>query len=109
MELMKCAETELMERRAETPAQEARAENTTGILSLPLGLLGFEKFKRYVLLGSPEEAPFLWLRMVDDPNLAFLVVSPSILTNDYEPDLSDEDVQFLGLQNPEDALVFNIV
>jgi flagellar assembly factor FliW len=109
MELMKCAETTLMERHDETPATESRAETNAGIITLPLGLLGFEKYKSYVLLASPEETPFLWLRMVDNPNLAFLVVAPSVLASDYQPDLSDEDVQFLGLQNPDDALLFNIV
>jgi flagellar assembly factor FliW len=106
---MKCAETTLMERHAPTPATEPRAQTNAGVITLPLGLLGFEKFKSYVLLGSPEEAPFLWLRMVDDPNLSFLVVAPSVLASDYQPDLSDEDVQFLGLQDPQDALLFNIV
>ena len=74
-----------------------------------MGLLGFEEVKEYVLLGSPEEAPFLWLQMVDDPNLAFLVISPVVVLGSYQPDIADEEVAFLGLQNPVDALVFNIV
>ena len=106
---MKCAETTLIERREPTPATELRAETNKGVVTLPAGLLGFEKHKNYVLLGSPEEAPFLWLRMVENPTLSFLVVPPSVLASDYQPDLSDEDVQFLGLQNPQDALLFNIV
>jgi flagellar assembly factor FliW len=61
------------------------------------------------LLGSPEEAPFLWLQMVDDPKLAFLVVSPAAALKRYEPDISEEDVKFLNLDNPEDAMLFNIV
>lgn len=79
------------------------------VLQLPLGLLGFEQFKRYELLSRPEEAPFLWLQVLDQPNLAFVVVSPTAVAPDYEPEISDEDAHFLDLRTPEDALVFNIV
>lgn len=79
------------------------------VIHLPGGLLGFERIKKYVLLSNPDEAPFLWLQMLDDPNLAFLVVSPCVVVADYKPEISEEDTEFLGLQSPQDALVFNIV
>lgn len=82
---------------------------TENMIHLPGGLLGFERIKKYVLLANAEEAPFLWLQMLDDPNLAFLVVSPCAVVADYKPELSDEDTDFLGLQASPDALVFNIV
>jgi flagellar assembly factor FliW len=84
------------------------SEQAQGVINLPMGLLGFEQHKRYVLLGSPEEAPFLWLHMADDANLSFLVISPFMVLPSYQPELSEEDTKFLGLQNPEDALIFNI-
>lgn len=83
-----------------------RMEN---IIHLPLGLLGFEEIKRYVLLVNPEEAPFRWLQVLDDPNMAFIVVSPFEILPDYGPDISSEDVEFIGLKTAEDALVLNIV
>lgn len=97
---MKTAETSTTE---QTPASDAN------VLRLPLGLLGFEQFKRYELLSRPEEAPFLWLQVLDQPDLAFVVVSPTVVAPDYEPQISDEDVKFLDLRTPADALVFNIV
>jgi flagellar assembly factor FliW len=62
-----------------------------------------------VLLSKPDEAPFLWLQMLDDPNLAFLVVAPSAVISDYYPNISPEEVEFLGLIDSQDTLVFNIV
>lgn len=79
------------------------------VIHLPLGLLGFEKIKKYVLLADPAEAPFAWLQVMDDPNLAFLTVFPVTVIADYHPDISEEDADFLGLEEPEDALVLNIV
>jgi flagellar assembly factor FliW len=81
----------------------------SGVLRMPAGLLGFEHVKNYELLGSREEAPFMWLRMEDDPNLAFLVIEPGYVVEDYQPDISEAEVEFLGLSNADDAWVLNIV
>lgn len=94
---------------AELNEQTALTIKSENVIELPSGLLGFEQIKKYVLLSTPEEAPFLWLQMLDDPNLAFLVVSPCAVVADYQPEISDEDSEYLGLQSPRDAIVFNIV
>jgi flagellar assembly factor FliW len=78
-------------------------------IELPLGLLGFEPIKKYLLIENFDEAPFLWLQMIEAPQHAFLVVPPATVVADYQPELSDEDVQFLGLESPEDAWLVNIV
>jgi flagellar assembly factor FliW len=78
-------------------------------IHMPAGLMGFEHVKRYVLLSRPDEAPFLWLQMLDDPNLAFLCVSPLHVSPDYQPDISPADVQSLQLTKPDDAFIVSIV
>lgn len=79
------------------------------IISMPLGLLGFEQVKKYVLLVTPEEEPFLWLQMLDNANQGFVVISPSAAVPGYAPDISDDDIQFLNIKSPADALLLNIV
>src|SRR5262249_59674615 len=79
------------------------------IISLPLGLLGFEQVKQYVLLGTPDEEPFLWLQMLDNPSQGFVVVPPAAVVPNYTPDIPQTDVDFLGIKNPGDAIVLNIV
>ena len=85
---------------------EVKGEN---VIKFPTGFLGFEQVKNYVLLAQPHEQPFMWLRMLDQGNKAFLVVSPFLVVPDYQPDLAAEDVDYLGLDKPDDALVVNIV
>lgn len=104
---MKCADTSVME--CETQVANGPSEACQGIIHFPAGLLGFEDTKRYQLLGSPEEAPFLWLQMEDEPRLAFLVVTPATILADYHPDICAEDAKALGLANAQDAIVLNIV
>jgi len=60
------------------------------------------------LLTADRNQHYLRLQMTDEPSYSFLVVEPCRVIEDYKPDLADEDVEFLGLNNPEDALLFNI-
>jgi flagellar assembly factor FliW len=97
---MKCSE------KTEFELLPVKPEN---VIEMPMGLLGFEATKKYVLLSNPDEAPFLWLQVLEDPQLAFLVMPPSILFPTYQPEIGPDDVKVLGLKGPEDALVLNIV
>jgi len=74
----------------------------------PAGLLGFEKFKDYVLLDSPQK-PFFYLQSVDVPDLAFILIDPFLFRPDYSLDVSDESLGEIGVARPEAALVFAIV
>jgi flagellar assembly factor FliW len=78
-------------------------------LRLPAGILGFEHFKDYVLLANPAEIPFAWLRVTENAALAFVVVNPFLVMPEYAPDIPDADVEFLGLKDANDALLFGIV
>ena len=82
--------------------------SSQNVIQLPYGLLGFERVKNYVLLTNPQEQPFLWLRMLDSARKAFLVVCPFLVMPDYQPDIPTADVEFLGLNEPTDALLYNI-
>jgi flagellar assembly factor FliW len=88
---------------------EKRVVNSENIIRLPYGLLGFERAKNFVLLTRPNEEPFSWLQMLEEAKHAFLVVSPFLVLPEYRPDIAEEDVKFLQLADPADALVVNIV
>jgi flagellar assembly factor FliW len=78
-------------------------------ISLPLGLPGFEPLKEYTLVTEEDQAPFSWLQVVNDPSLAFIVISPFEVLPNYEPDIPKEDVEFLGISSAKDALLYSIV
>lgn len=66
------------------------------ILTFPEGLYGFAESRRFALVESPELAPFQWLASLDDPDLAFAVLSPIFAAADYEFDISDADEAAIG-------------
>ena len=94
---------------AELIEPEQVTETTQNVIHLPLGLLGFEQIKNYALVSNPDEAPFLWLKVMDNDSLAFVVISPTVALPDYNPQFSEQDMRFLGLNRPQDMLMFNIV
>lgn len=93
----------------QTTELEPLTVKSENIIHLPLGLLGFEHLKKYVLLYNEQDAPFRWLQVLTDPKLAFLVLCPFEILPEYQPEITDDDAEFLGLKTPQDALVWNIV
>jgi flagellar assembly factor FliW len=94
-----------------TAAAESEAANSAIAcnLRLPMGLLGFEQLKDYLLIANPGEEPFRWLQVKDDPKLAFIVVEPFLIVPEYKPDIPQADVEFLGLSASTDAALYNII
>jgi flagellar assembly factor FliW len=78
-------------------------------IRIPAGLLGFEHMKDYLLIAKPGEAPFHWLQVKNNSALAFVVIEPVYFMPEYQPDIPQADVEFLGLTSPDDAAVYVIV
>ena len=87
---------------------QSRPVNKENMISMPLGLLGFEQIKKYILLATPEEEPFLWLQMLDNQNQGFVVITPAAVAPHYAPNIADADIEFLAIKSPADALILNI-
>ena len=96
-------------RKQTSVTEKPSSAKEQALVHLPLGLLGFEQFKKFRLVRDPAEAPFEWLLSVDDPSLGFLVISPFIVVPSYQPDIDPQDAEFLQLGNPDDAVLLSTV
>lgn len=79
------------------------------IFSFPEGIPGFEKIKEYCILAREEEKPFGHLSALGSFNLEFIVINPWYVKPDYNPEISDDDVAFLGSPSPNEILILAIV
>ncbi|OGO83301.1 MAG: flagellar assembly protein FliW [Clostridiales bacterium GWC2_40_7] len=80
------------------------------ILNFDSGLPGFENVKKYIFIDSPDEQSiFKWLQSVDNPQLAFAIVNPFLVKEDYDFEISDEDMRELGIESAEDVVVYSIL
>jgi flagellar assembly factor FliW len=59
------------------------------IIDMPYGMLGFPNNKRFVMLQHKENSPFYWYQSMDDPSLAFVIISPLLLVPDYQVGMDD--------------------
>ena len=78
--------------------------------NLPQGLIGFKDYTRAELLYLPDHLPFLWMKLHGPTDAVhFIVIEPGSLIPEYELELFDEDAAALGLSDPSEAMVLNIV
>ena len=78
------------------------------IFSFPEGLFGFELYHNYAVYES-EYSPFMWMQSLEDQNLAFLIIDPFLIANDYELDVDDKSLAKIGIKSPADVYVMSIV
>ncbi len=80
------------------------------VLEFEEGVPGFEETRKYVLIGTEDEnSPFRWLQCLDNPGLAFALIDPFYVVNDYEVEITDEVKEMLQIEDEKDVLVYSIV
>lgn len=78
------------------------------LVTFPEGLLGFEKYTKFALIDSEYE-PFIWLQSTEESKLAFLMIDPFLICNDYEADIDDSTLKNIGVESAEDIIIMTLV
>ena len=71
-------------------------------------IVGFDELSKFVLLEHAESSMFKWLQSVEDPALAFPIVSVFSMNVDYSIDLPDNVIEALKIKDAESLLVMNV-
>ena len=79
------------------------------IITFPSGIPGFEKNKAFVLVRVPEYVPFEWLVCIDGSRVRFAIINPLLFRPDYTPAMTKSHLEDLGIEKPEDILLYAIV
>jgi flagellar assembly factor FliW len=79
------------------------------VISFARGILGFPKYREYVLIQPEPDSTFYWLQSVEAADLAFVVTDPLLFVPDYQVPLREETRQDLGLSDLGEASVLVIV
>ena len=67
------------------------------IINIPQGLFGFEEYTDFALVDSEYE-PLLWLQSLQEKNLAFLLIDPFLIADDYEAEIDDKELSRIGIK-----------
>lgn len=85
-------------------AEETLEVSEEQIFSFEPGIGGFESLRRFALVRE-DESPVEWLVSLEDPTISFALLEPFLFDPDYSFELTDRDVESLGLYEPGDAMV----
>jgi Uncharacterized protein conserved in bacteria len=72
-------------------------------------ILGFDDYRQYLLMENESIFPTFWLQSINDPNLAFPVVSPFSVDDNYSINLQNLDLDDINLKNLNEALVLTLM
>lgn len=61
------------------------------ILEFKEGLIGFEEYKRFIIVSDKDLYPIFWLVSIDEPSLEFPIINPFLFIPDYNPDIELEE------------------
>jgi flagellar assembly factor FliW len=76
------------------------------ILTFPAGIPGFPGARRFALQQLVDDSAFQLLDSVSDDGVSMVVAQPWLFFPDYAPVIANQDQDELGLERPEDAVVF---
>ena len=72
-------------------------------------IVGYDEFRKFVLIEHKPNSIFKWLQSVEEPSLAFPVGLPAVFGLEYEYEIPDEKAEILGLSSAESLISLNIV
>ncbi len=82
--------------------------DSESIITFTQPILGFQEFRRYVLLPGPSES-LTWLQSTDSGELAFILVDPRKLMPDYTVELRSQELAEMAVTSAEELDVYTLV
>jgi len=79
------------------------------ILTFTQPIIGFQEFRRFVLLDDSGGGQIKWLQSTDASDLAFILMDPCSVVSDYEAKLRADELTELAVASQEDLEVYTIV
>ena len=80
------------------------------LIHFPDGVFGFTELHEYlpICFNEEEDSTMLLYLSIDNPNIGFVIINPFALDPNYDPRLSEEEIQYLGAKD-ENSLVFYVI
>lgn len=61
------------------------------IITMVQPFLGFPESNRFILHPHGPDSPCMWLQSMDNPELAFVVIHPSLILTGYKPEIAKQE------------------
>lgn len=81
----------------------------SAVITFTQPILGFQEYRRFVLLPGPTDSPLRWLQSTESGELAFIVMNPRAVMPDYEVRIGSQEMAELAVQSVEELDVYTLV
>ncbi|MCF6284572.1 MAG: flagellar assembly protein FliW [Candidatus Hydrogenedentes bacterium] len=72
-------------------------------------IIGFQEFRRFVLLPGPEDSAVVWLQSTESADLAFLLMNPKDVVPDYRAKLGQHELAELAVTSVDELDIYTIL
>lgn len=79
------------------------------IITFEKGIPGFQDLKKFVIKEIGEDSPFSILQSIEDKEIGFILISPFLVYENYEINLSEEIRNNLKISSSNEVLLYSIV
>jgi flagellar assembly factor FliW len=94
---------------APTPMEAHHVSGDIPVLELVRPMVGFPDLHRFALARLVDDGLICDLRSLEDPQVSFVVVPPGEFFDDYTPEIDDDTVAALGIEQAADLLTLVLV
>ncbi|NIA14333.1 MAG: flagellar assembly protein FliW [Nitrospiraceae bacterium] len=79
------------------------------VLTFTQPIIGFQGFRRFVVLAGPEGSPVKWLQSTESEELAFLIMDPKIAVPDYRAEVGAAVLTELAAGSIDELDVYTLI
>lgn len=72
-------------------------------------IIGFQDYRRFVLLPGPDGSAVKWLQSIDSGDLAFIVMDPKTVFRDYAVELAEHELSELAVSTADELDIYTLV
>ncbi|MGR3317852.1 MAG: flagellar assembly protein FliW [Candidatus Anammoxibacter sp.] len=83
--------------------------NPDNIITFVQPILGFDEFRKYVLIEDQKFFPIQWIQSVENSDLAFPIVNPGLLNIKYDIDAASTLISSLKLRNTDAVTIYTLL
>lgn len=79
------------------------------VITFTQPIIGFQEFRRFVLMPASEDGAIKWLQSVEKGDLAFLLVNPQDICPGYTVRLNEQELAELAAQGVDELEVYTLL
>lgn len=91
--------------RVETSRFGVLEVDESTLFDFPMGLPGFARHKRFVVVDHTSDSPFKWMQCVDDGALAFIISDPCYFIPEYHVIVRRSELRVIEPKEEEDLVI----